>query len=298
MASASTTAKDGDTLSLRDSYVPPFSNQPSDYREYRKRLNLYHKKMVISKRTGESVLNIIGSNTGVTWKLFEDFPIEAVEKGDAFSKILEKLDKNFEYDDRVLLPNDFEEYFNLLQRKPQQSLLAYVTEYDTAYRKLMSHNVSLPGQVQGWHLLRRAGLTREQRQIVTLKAPTLEKQNVIEALYLLYGQDYKAGGWNHDRDRELSRWKGRATPPSMKMMVNGLSRHHGTMKVPTTRPMNGLSTTACLRRRTPLTMTLVTMVKKSHVMSMVNQLKNLMNSLNNMIMPMQPTWTPGRRSNS
>ena len=209
MASASTAAKDGDTLSLRDSYVPLFSNQPSDYREYRKRLNLYHKKMVISKRTGESALNIIGSFSGVTWKLFEDFPIENVEKGDAFSKILEKLDKNFEYDDRVLLPNDFEEYFNLLQRKPQQSLLAYVTEYDTAYRKLVSHNVSLPGQVQGWHLLRRAGLTREQRQMVTLKAPTLEKQNVIEALYLLYGQDYKAGGWNHDRDRKLSRWKGR-----------------------------------------------------------------------------------------
>ena len=57
------------------------------------------------------------------------------------------------------------------------------------------------------HLLRRAGLTREQRQMV--KAPTVEKRNVIEALYLLYGQDYKAGGWNHERDRKLSRWKGR-----------------------------------------------------------------------------------------
>ena len=103
-----------------------------------------------------------------------------MKKSDAFSKILEKLDKNFEYDDRVLLPNDFEEYFNLLQRKPQQSLLAYVTEYDTSYRKLMSHNVSLPGQVQGWHLLRRAALTKEQRQMVTLKAPTLDKQAVID----------------------------------------------------------------------------------------------------------------------
>ena len=88
------------------------------------------------------MLNILGSFSGVTWKLFEDYPIEDVEKSDAFSKILEKLDKNFEYDDRVLLPNDFEEYFNLLQRKPQQSLLAYVTEYDTSYRKLMSHKVT------------------------------------------------------------------------------------------------------------------------------------------------------------
>ena len=209
MAAASAGTKEVETQNLRDSYVPLFSNQPSEYKEYRKRLNLYHKKMVISKRAGESVLNILGSFSGVTWKLFEDYPVEDVEKSDAFSKILEKLDKNFEYDDRVLLPNDFEEFFNLIQRKPQQSLLTYVTEFDTSYRKLMAHNVSLPGQVQGWHLLRRAALTKEQRQMVTLKAPTLEKQAVIDALYLLFGQDYKAGGWNSDRDRKFARWKGR-----------------------------------------------------------------------------------------
>ena len=45
--------------------------------------------------------------------------------------------------------------------------------------------------------------------MVTLKAPTLEKTPVIEALYLLFGQDYKAGGWNAERDRKFNRWKGR-----------------------------------------------------------------------------------------
>ena len=45
--------------------------------------------------------------------------------------------------------------------------------------------------------------------MVTLKTPTLEKQAVIDALYLLFGQDYKAGGWNNDRDRKFARWKGR-----------------------------------------------------------------------------------------
>ena len=51
----------------------------------------------------------------------------------------------------------------------------------------MAHNVLLSGQVQGWHLLWRAALTKEQRQMVTLKAPTLEKQAVIDALYLFFG---------------------------------------------------------------------------------------------------------------
>ena len=124
---------------------------------------LYHHKMKISKRSAESVLNILGSFQGVTWWLFEDFSVEEAEKEDGFSKIITKLDKNIEYDDRVLLPNDFEEYFNLLQRKPQQSLLSFVTDHDTAYRRLTAHNVTLPVQVQGWHLLRRAALSKKQR---------------------------------------------------------------------------------------------------------------------------------------
>ena len=201
-------AQSADYQNLRDSYVPLFNGQPSEYREYRKRLLLYQKKMLLSKRGGEAVLNILGSFQGVVWRLFEDYPVEDCEKEGAFSKILERLDRNFEYDDRVLLPNDFEGYFTSLQRKPQQSLLSFVTDHDEAYRKITGHKITLPSQVQGWHLLKRASLTREQRQMVTLKAPTLEKPSVVEALFLLYGQDYKAGGWSNTTDRRPQRWKG------------------------------------------------------------------------------------------
>ena len=81
---------------LRDSYVPLFNGQPAEQKEYRKRFSLYHKKMLLSKRGGEAVLNIIGSFTGVVWRLFEDFPVEDWEKEDAFSKVLSRLDRNFE----------------------------------------------------------------------------------------------------------------------------------------------------------------------------------------------------------
>ena len=124
--------------------------------------------------------------------------------------------------------------------------------------------------------------------MVTLKAPTLEKQNVIEALYLLYGQDYKAGGWNHDRDRKLSRWKGRG--------YAAFDEDDGQWPVEASWNDEGAYYEAdewAVDDYMP-----ATMVKKSHMMSMVNQLMNPMNSLNNMIMPMRPTWTPGRGSNS
>ena len=41
------------------------------------------------------------------------------------------------------------------------------------------------------HLLRRCNLTKEQKQLITLRAPQLEIFKVTEALYLVLGQDYK-----------------------------------------------------------------------------------------------------------
>ena len=190
----------------RDSYIPLFSGSPTDYKEWRKRISIYHQKMVLSKRRGESILNIIGSLSGSAWRLVEDFDVSKAEQESSFNDILKILDKHFQYDDRVALPTDFDAYFQLL-RKPGQTMLNYVTEHDELHRRLDRHSVSLPLKVQGWHLLRRSGLNRDQRQMVMLKAPLLEKKDVIEALYLIFGQDHKAGN-SGDRPRPYHRGKG------------------------------------------------------------------------------------------
>ena len=41
---------------------------------------------------------------------------------------------------------------------------------------------------------------------VTLRAPELQKDKVIESLYILFGQDYKAGGLQSDRNRHGKPW--------------------------------------------------------------------------------------------
>ena len=213
-AGSGQSSKDGTFMDLRDSFVPLFSGQPADYREWRARIHLYHRKMALTKRSTESVLNIVGSFTGVTWRLFQDWGHEELEKGEAFEKVIATLDANFAYDTKVQLPTDFESYFNLLQRTPGQTLLLFVADHEEAYRKLQQHRIELPPSVQGWHLLRRSGLTREQRQLITLRAPNLEKTEVIEAMYLILGQDYKGGGWNSERNRRFGghspSWKHRA----------------------------------------------------------------------------------------
>ena len=105
-----TPKEDSGYLDLRDSYAPIFTGQPADYREWRQRIQIYHRKMSLSKRANESALNIVGSFRGVVWRLFEDWSLEKFEQDDSFEKVLEVLDGNFAYDQRVQLPNDFENY--------------------------------------------------------------------------------------------------------------------------------------------------------------------------------------------
>ena len=184
----------------KDSFIPLFDGQPSSYQEWRKRISIYHLKMKMQKRQAEAVLNIIGSLQGTAWKLVENFDLSKVDKDDSFDNILKILDSAFKYDNRVMLPQDFDGYFSHLSRKPGETLLSFVTEHDEKLRKIEEHGIKIPSEIQGWLLLKKANVTREQRQLVVAQAPKLEKLRVQEALYLILGQDHKAAT-SLDRDR-------------------------------------------------------------------------------------------------
>ena len=56
----------------RDSFIPLFSGQPADYKEWRKRIHVYYRKMGSTKRHGEAVLKISSAvfkvRLGDLWK--------------------------------------------------------------------------------------------------------------------------------------------------------------------------------------------------------------------------------------
>ncbi len=85
--------------------------------------------MELTNRKAKAVLNLIGSLQWTAWKLVEDFNLDDAGKDNAFRDLLKKLDSAFQYDSRVQLPNDFDNYFNL-QRSHGQTLLQYVTTHD------------------------------------------------------------------------------------------------------------------------------------------------------------------------
>ena len=66
-----------------------------------------------------------------------------------------------------------------------------MADHREALAEVEKHGVSIADKVAGWLLLRRAGLTTEQKQMVQDRASDFTQSSVMEALYFLFGQDYK-----------------------------------------------------------------------------------------------------------
>ena len=177
--------------------MPTFDNVQKNYREFRKRCELYRKKMSLGGREAETVFNIVTLLQGKAWDLVEDFSMEQLVASNAFDAIFARLDSGFRYDPLTELPDDFEQYFVKLQRKPGQTLQDYVTEFTKAERRLkISHEVDLPEKVKAWWFLRRSGITREQRQLILTNVGVkgLSMDEVTKAMSFILGQDSKTDG--------------------------------------------------------------------------------------------------------
>ena len=59
----------GDTV--RDNYIPLFSTKPQDYKEWRKRIKLYQKKLDLQKKNKEATINLLNSLSGISWRQVE-----------------------------------------------------------------------------------------------------------------------------------------------------------------------------------------------------------------------------------
>ncbi|CAE7901478.1 GIP [Symbiodinium sp. KB8] len=178
---------------VRDNYIPIFDGQPSSYREYRMRVNLYLKKMALSNKKAEATINLLTSLAGPVWKQVEHLADTAPDQDDGFETILKELDRVYQYDARVEMPKAFEKFFYGLSRPPGQTLIHYCSNHREAARELEKHDVKLPDPVGGWLLLRRSSLSQEQRQLVLsqLENKKLSVAAVEQSLFYLFGQDYK-----------------------------------------------------------------------------------------------------------
>ena len=71
-----------------DSYVPTFNGKQSDYREYRRRCDIYQMKMKLANREKETVFNLVTLLQGRAWDCVEDLTVEDLAKPEALCNSL------------------------------------------------------------------------------------------------------------------------------------------------------------------------------------------------------------------
>ena len=83
-----------------------FDGKAQNYRDYRRRLELFRK---LCKRRGagcesEGALTLLQCLPKCCWEATRHFDLDVVEGVDGFGKIIEALDKLYRYDDSVEAP--------------------------------------------------------------------------------------------------------------------------------------------------------------------------------------------------
>ena len=198
----------GINASKADSHVPVFDNSAKNYREYRRRCEVYRQKMELAGRGKETVFNLVTMMTGRSWDLVEDLDVEQLST-DGFNKVFQRLDRGFQFDPLTELPGDFERFFISLSRKHGQTLQDYTQEFTHAERRLRTtHKVDLPEKVKAWCFLRKSGLTKEQRLMVlsSVGHENLGLEQVQKTMNFVIGQDAKLEGaprWSRSKDNVM-----------------------------------------------------------------------------------------------
>ena len=94
-----------------DQYVPIFDNQQKNYKEFRKRCELYKGKMDLSGRGRDTIFNIVTLLTGKAWDTIDDLSMEALQEDTGYQQVFDRLDRAFKYEAMTELPEDFETFF-------------------------------------------------------------------------------------------------------------------------------------------------------------------------------------------
>ena len=169
--------------------------------------------MVLQNKKKEATINLLTSLSGLAWRQIEHAADKLADEEEGFSRVLQMLDACFKYNEKVEMPRAFEKFFYSLHRRADQTLLSYTTEHREHLREIEKYGVKIPSAVSGWLLLRRAGLTVEQRQLVqTTVGSAMEEVKIEEAMFLLFGQDYRRAQKEPSRGfrgKGAARWSGR-----------------------------------------------------------------------------------------
>ncbi|CAL1173933.1 unnamed protein product [Cladocopium goreaui] len=167
----------------------------STYRSFRRRLDLFSRQC---RRRGQGVALegaylVLSQLQDVAWEATEGLDYDDMElSDDPFKPLLVVLDKLFQHEEEVELPERCQEFFEKFARERGEELQAYLVRHQSMLRKLKELQVDIPPLLAGWHLLQRSGVPRWTHvQVKAMCNGDMSVDRVSKALIRMFGGDSK-----------------------------------------------------------------------------------------------------------
>ena len=172
--------------------IPTFGNKVEEWNSLKNKCVLYKTQMSMNGHEHLAGINILSSLTGTAWQLCEHFleDVNLLNSPQLFDAVMNALAARYQESDVTKLPAAFDNYFLKGHRKSREPLNEYIVRHNQSRIKFFAlTKVDMPAPVDGWLLLRRAGLNSVETSLVMSQLQgDLANDRVSQVLELTFGQ--------------------------------------------------------------------------------------------------------------
>ena len=118
-------------------------------------------------------------DTGIREKVFDEMSLAELKAEDGLEKLLTFMTKKLGKDDLTDSLEKFEDFENF-SRTPGQSIVEYIAKFDQKYNKLVKLKMVLPPAILAFKLLRKAGISKNERMLVLTGMDYAKKDELYE----------------------------------------------------------------------------------------------------------------------
>ena len=161
---------------------PPEFSKSKPYDRYKQELLAWREISDLAKKKhGIAVALSLpeDSESRIREKVFDELELDDLKQDDGLDKLINYLDKHLKKDD---LADSLEKYedFEDFQRRPDQSIADFISEFDQKYRKLEKLKITLPAEILAFKLIKRSNISYEEKMLVLTGMDYSQKATLYE----------------------------------------------------------------------------------------------------------------------
>ena len=188
-------------MATKLNYNPPSYKNCSSYEHFKVLVEAWAAVTDVpaEKRAVVLALSLEGCEGNICEKVFASVKLVDMKKDDGLEKVLEFLDAELGKDDLedcLAKFEDFEDYV----KSPSESINQYISNFDQKVSKIKAKGIKLPSEVLAFKLMRRAGLTKEEKLLVISGLNYEKKDDLYEqtqrSLKKFKGEGSSGGGYS------------------------------------------------------------------------------------------------------